>query len=86
MSGSRAIRSIRIISRDTVRYQVQETYNELIPGPGELSAALLIEFPVGVEALKSIRDGMRIFTDHPKYHASTTLTPQQVNALATDIE
>lgn len=126
----------RIVREHDIRHEL-ETYNELISGPGELSASLLIEydtpeerkvwlhdllglenhvwiqvgshapvrarfdtrqiatdrissvqyvkFVVGEDKLKSIRAGVRVFADHPKYHASTTLTAEQVNALATDI-
>jgi hypothetical protein len=126
----------RIVREPDIRHEIA-TYNELISGPGELSASLLIEYDTpeernvwlrdllglenhvwvqignlppararfdtrqiatdrissvqyikflpGVEALKSIRDGVRVFADHPKYNASTTLTSEQVNALATDV-
>ncbi|MBM3793145.1 MAG: DUF3501 family protein [Acidobacteria bacterium] len=125
----------RIVKERDVRYEL-ETYNELIPGPGELSTSLLIEydspeersvwlsallglenhvwvqignhppararfdtrqiatdrissvqyikFPTGEAALKSVRDGVRLYVDHPKYNESTTLSAAQVEALAAD--
>lgn len=128
----------RIVREHDIRHEL-ETYNELISGPGELSASLLIEydspderaiwlsallglenhvwvqvggfppvrarfdtrqiatdrissvqyikFPIGVEAARAIgRQGVRVFTDHPKYTASTTLAPDQVQALAADAQ
>lgn len=38
------MRTERLASEDAIRHEI-ETYNELIPGPGELSATMLIEFP-----------------------------------------
>jgi len=38
------LRVERIVQPDEVRREVQ-TYNELVPGPGELSATLLLEYP-----------------------------------------
>jgi uncharacterized protein DUF3501 len=37
------VRAEKITDRDAIRHEV-ETYNELIPGAGELSATMLIEF------------------------------------------
>jgi Protein of unknown function (DUF3501) len=126
----------RIVRAHDIQHELN-TYNELISGPGELSASLLIEydtpeernvwlrdllglenhvwvqignhppararfdtrqiatdrissvqyikFIVGAGAAKSVRDGVRVFVDHPKYQASTTLNAAQVSALAEDV-
>lgn len=125
----------RIVKEHDIRHEL-ETYNELIPGPGELSASLLIEyetpelravwlsallgledhvwievpgvapararfdtrqistdrissvqyikFSIGSEGVAAFGPGTRIFVDHPKYPASTTLTAEQLAELAAD--
>jgi hypothetical protein len=126
----------RIVRQRDIEHELS-TYNELIPGPGELSASLLIEydspderavwlhallgledhvwiqvadlppvrarfdtrqistdrissvqyvkFPVGMEAIRKLSAGVRVFVDHPRYQASTTLAAGQVAALVEDV-
>ncbi len=50
-----------------------------------ISSVQYIKFPVGVETLRSIGDGVRVFSDHPRYQASTALSASQVMALAEDV-
>ncbi len=50
-----------------------------------ISSVQYLKSPVGVEVLRSIGDGVRVFSDHPRYQASTTLTASQVMALAEDV-
>ena len=50
-----------------------------------ISSVQYLKSPVGVEVLRSIGDGVRVFSDHPRYQASTTLTASQVMALAGDV-
>ena len=44
-----------------------------------ISSVQYLKLPVRIEAVKQIRDGVRIFA------ASTTLTPEQLGALAADV-
>lgn len=51
-----------------------------------ISSVQYIKFPIGLEAAAAIAtQGVRLYTDHPKYTASTTLTPEQITALAADV-
>jgi hypothetical protein len=38
------IRSEKLVTADAIAQEI-ETYNELLPGPGELAATMLIEYP-----------------------------------------
>jgi hypothetical protein len=48
------IRTERLENEDAIGHEI-ETYNELIPAPGELSATLLIEFPEAKERDAALR-------------------------------
>lgn len=48
------IRTERLTQEDAIRHEI-ETYNELLPGPGELSATMLIEFPDAKERDAALR-------------------------------
>jgi uncharacterized protein DUF3501 len=48
------IRTERLIQDDAIQHEI-DTYNELIPGPGELSATMLIEFPDAKERDAALR-------------------------------
>lgn len=137
------IRIERLVKPEEIRQEV-ETYNELVPGDGELSATLLIEYPdererdaqltalrgleagairlqvgrvpavpptfdsrqLGSDRISSVhylkfalppdaraafrREGLagnvRFVVDHPAYRAEAVLLPEQVLALAADLE
>jgi hypothetical protein len=38
------ISTAKLVTADTIAHEV-ETYNELLPGPGELAGTMLIEYP-----------------------------------------
>jgi hypothetical protein len=38
------VRSERMTAEDAIRHEI-DTYNELLPGPGQLTATMLIEYP-----------------------------------------
>ena len=48
------MRTERLAQEDTIRHEI-ETYNELIPGAGELSATMLLEFPDAKERDAALR-------------------------------
>lgn len=125
----------RIVKQHDIEHEL-ETYNELIPAAGELSATLLIEydspverdvwlrallgledhvwmqvgslapvrarfdtrqistdrissvqyvkFPIGAEGAAAFAGGARVFVDHPKYSASTSIPAAQLEALSED--
>ena len=48
------IRTEKLVTADAIAHEI-ETYNELLPGPGELAATMLIEYPEPVQRDAALR-------------------------------
>jgi uncharacterized protein DUF3501 len=67
------IRAERIVDLDRVRDEI-DVYNELIPGPGELSATLLIE----------LQDSTRVREELPKFYGLDEATRLELDGARVD--
>lgn len=74
----------RIVDEQAIRHEI-DTYNDLVPGPGELKATMLLEFPDPAErdarlrALLGLEEHLRLLIDgrHP---AAATFDTRQMSA------
>ena len=48
------IRTKKLVTADAIAHEI-ETYNELLPGPGELAATMLIEYPEPMQRDAALR-------------------------------
>jgi hypothetical protein len=83
------VRSERLTAEAAIRHEI-DTYNELLPRPGELSATILIEYPdaaqrdAALRELLGFEDSVRICLDDRRKQARFDLrqmSPDRVSAV-----
>ena len=83
------VRSERLTAEAAIRHEI-DTYNELLPRPGELSATILIEYPdaaqrdAALRELLGFEDSVRICLDDRREQARFDLrqmSPDRVSAV-----